>query len=205
MPHRHNECWFIPKIKVAKQPCYSILSKICYFKVYSSLLKDVWWHYYVAQNKIMEDKGGYMLHEYLCSANWLQKCPKKWWFAYQLRWCNYQIHGLVQCFFANVDCCPSTWRQCKFFCSMLARTILKDVNLLWFGVVLGCYMQMLDLQHLEAAQIRVNFRQEREREREREREKNDVEVQRHLHSYHGKKHFNFYFFELLLNITNIPF
>jgi hypothetical protein len=28
-------------------------------------------------------------------------------------------------------------------------------------------MQMLDLQHLEAAQIRVNFHQEREREREK--------------------------------------
>ncbi len=36
-------------------------------------------------------------------------------------------------------------------------------------------MQMLDLQHLEAAQIRVNFRQERGREREK---KNDVQVQR---------------------------
>jgi hypothetical protein len=27
-----------------------------------------------------------------------QSAQKKWWFAYQLRWCNYQIHGLVHCF-----------------------------------------------------------------------------------------------------------
>lgn len=98
MPHRHNECWFIPKIKVAKQPCYSILSKICYFKVYLSLLKDAWWDYYIAQNKMIKDEGGYMLHEHLCFVNWPPKCTKKWWFAYQLRWCNYQIHGLVHCF-----------------------------------------------------------------------------------------------------------
>jgi hypothetical protein len=50
-------------------------------------------------------------------------------------------------------------------------------------------MQMLDLQHLEAAQIKVNFSQEIEREREK---KNDVQVQRQLHSYHSKKHFNFF-------------
>jgi hypothetical protein len=96
--HGHNECWFNPKIKFAKQPCYSKLIKIWYSKVYPSLLKDAWWHYYIAQNKMIEDKGGYMLHEYLCFVNWLLKCTKKWWFVYQLKWCNYQIQGLVHCF-----------------------------------------------------------------------------------------------------------
>jgi hypothetical protein len=50
---------------------------------------------------------------------------------------------------------------------MLARTNLKDMNLLWFGAVLGCYMQMLDLQHLEAAQIKVSFHHKK-RERKKE-------------------------------------
>ncbi len=103
------------------------------------------------------------------------KVHKKWWFAYQLRWCNYQIHGLVQCFLqtlivvhqhdGNASFSSPCWQE-----PSLRKWTFCDLEWFW-AVICKCWICSTWRQlKLEWIFIR--------KEREREKKKNDVEVQR---------------------------